>query len=239
MKHFSEPNFRDARGTVVGSINKLSVDERWERETPLFVDAIAKYLTPSTRAILDYGCGIGRISKKILEREQAVTITGVDASRVQIAHSLSYINDSRFSAVVPAELKGSFDLCFCIYVLQHVRAIDLRQTLWNIHSHLAPNALFIQCSSERRMSVRRDSGFFFDDRLLGVDLDAEIERLFEPVSDLFSREEIEKNVLLRKIMDGFDGNETADEDGNFGVVHRAKVYRKRDGGEDFWKLPSE
>jgi len=237
MSYFSEKDFRHARATVVGSINNLTVDERWEQETPLFVDAITKRMTPATQRILDYGCGIGRISKKLLAQDPRIVITGVDNSKVQLDHATSYIGDSRFTGVIPQDLEGSFDLCFCIYVLQHVRAIDLRQTLWNIHSHLAPDALFIHCSSVRRMSVRRDAPFFFDDRFLGVELEKEIEHLFTPVEDIFSREEIENNLVLRRVMDGFNGAENADEEGNFGVLHRGRVYRKRQVSEHYWKFP--
>ena len=137
MSYFDERDFRLARGTVVGTINQLSVDERWEQETPAFVDAILRHLPSDARTILDYGCGIGRLSKGLLARAPHCVVTGVDSSPTQIEHARGYLSDNRFTGSLPHQLEGCFDFGFCIYVLQHVRAIDLRPTLWNIHSHLA------------------------------------------------------------------------------------------------------
>jgi hypothetical protein len=87
------------------------------------------------------------------------------------------------------------------------------------------------------MSVRRDTGFFFDDRFLGVDLDQELEQLFEPIGELFSESEIEESLLLKRVMLGFNGATETDDNGDYGVVHRGKVYRKREVTVPYWKLP--
>jgi SAM-dependent methyltransferase len=237
MSYFDERDFRLARGTVVGTINQLSVDERWEQETPAFVDAILRHLPSDARSILDYGCGIGRLSKGVLARVPQCSVTGVDSSPTQIEHARGYLSDNRFTGSLPHQLEGCFDFGFCIYVLQHVRAIDLRPTLWNIHSHLAPGAVFVHCSSVRRMSVRRDTGFFFDDRFLGVDLEQELEQLFDPIGDLFSANEIEESLLLKRVMLGYNGANETDDNGDYGVVHRGKVYRKREVPVPYWKIP--
>jgi SAM-dependent methyltransferase len=237
MKYFEPHLFELAQHTVVGAINNLSCEERWTKETPLFADAIVRLLQSPTERILDYGCGIGRMSKEILARQPGYTLVGVDNSPVQLQHARTYVADQRFSAVIPHELSGQFDTAFSLYVLQHVRAVDLRQAIERIHAHLRPDGLFIQCCSKRRMSVRDDQGVFFDDRFLGVDVEKEIERLFTPIGDLFTPEEIAQNDVLRRMVIGFDDRPEPDDDGAWGDPHPAKVYRRKPISVPYWCLP--
>lgn len=239
MSYFEPPHFELARHTVVGAINSLSCDERWIQETPLFADAIIRRLSASDVRILDYGCGVGRMSKEILSRNPEYSLVGVDSSPVQLKHAENYVADKRFAAVVPHELTGEFDVAFSLYVLQHVRAVDLRQTIERIHAHLRPDGLFIQCCSKRRMSVRNDHGVFFDDRFLGVDIDREIERLFTPVGDLFTAEELQNNAVLRKMIIGIDGRLEPDDNGQWGDPHPARVYHRKDLTIPYCNIPFE
>jgi len=237
MSYFKNPHFTDARNTVVGRINALTVDERWELETTLFVDALLKYIPPGPSAILDYGCGIGRVSKEILARDTKCTIVGVDNSDVQLAHATDYIQDSRFKGALPHEVEGRFDFAFSLYVLQHVRAVHLRQALQIIHANLAPGGLFVHCGSEHRMAVRDDAPRFCNDSFLGVDVLNEIELLFESVGDLFSEEEIQREPVLRKIVLGRTGEEDPDTLEALGEPHPARIFRRRDIKVPYWRLP--
>lgn len=237
MNYFKNPDFLKARGTVVGDINCLSVDERWVQETKLFGDAILRHIPQGPCAILDYGCGIGRVSKEILSRHPSCTIMGIDNSEVQLAHAYSYVGGDRFLTGIPEQVEGHFDFAFSLYVLQHVRALHLRQALQIIHAHLKPGGLFVQCCSERRMAVRSDADKFFDDRFLGVDLWSEIEHLFEPVGDLFTPQEIQQEPVLRKIVLGETGEEEPGSAEVFGDPHPARIYRRRDLTKPYWLLP--
>ena len=237
MNYFSNPNFVDARGTVVGDINTVSVDERWEHETALFADALLKHLPQGPCAILDYGCGIGRVSKELLRRHPQCTIVGVDNSEVQLLHARSYIQDSRFTAALPNQIEGTFDFAFSLYVLQHVRALHLRQALQIIHAHLAPGSLFIQGCSTHRMAVRNDAPRFLDDAFLGVNVFEEIELLFDPLGDLFTHQDFEREPLLRKIILGETGEEEPESNEVCGEPHPTKIYRRRELEIPYWHLP--
>lgn len=237
MTYFRNPDFTQARATVVGDINYLSVDERWERETSLFVDAMLRYIPSGPCKILDYGCGIGRVSKEILVRHADCAIMGADNSEVQLAHAYSYIQEPRFTGVVPHMVEGPFDFAFSFFVLQHVKAVHLRQAIQIIHANLAPGGLFVHCCSEHRMAVRVDAHRFLDDSFLGVNVSSELELLFEPIGNLFTEQELKEHVLLRKIVLGETGFEEHGSAEVLGEPHPARVYRRRDLTAPYWRLP--
>lgn len=237
MNYFKQPEFKSARNTVVGDINGISVEERWERETGLFADAILRHMPDGPCAVLDYGCGIGRMSKAILAQRQDCRIMGADNSDVQIAHATSYIQDPRFTGVLPHLVEGPFDFAFSLYVLQHVKAVHLRQAIQIIHANLAPGSLFVHCCSEHRMAVRTDADRFLDDGFLGAHVSSEIELLFEPIGDLFTAKELEEHTLLRRIILGETGYEELGSSEVLGEPHPARVYRRRDINPPYWRLP--
>lgn len=237
MNYFKRPDFKGARSTVVGDINGISVEERWERETELFADAILRHMPDGSCTVLDYGCGIGRMSKAILAQRKDCRITGADNSDVQIAHATSYIQDPRFTGVLPHLVEGSFDFAFSLYVLQHVKAVHLRQAIQIIHTNLAPGSLFVHCCSEHRMAVRIDADRFSDDGFLGAHVSSEIELLFEPIGDLFTASELREHTLLRRIILGETGYEEHGSAEVLGEPHPARVYRRRDIDTPYWRLP--
>lgn len=222
MEHrlFKPRTFEEGKHEVVGDCNGFTMQERWKRETPLFAQAILSFAKTHCR-ILDYGCGVGRLAKGILDIDtKEVYIDGTDDSHDMRFQSSLYVNHPRYNAYPPRDLEGLYQVIYCVYVLQHVPAIEIREILARIHSHLAPEGHFIYCSSDYRMAIRFDSPAFFDDRFLGVNLQKEIERYFEPTMQLFSEEDIADHEILQRMVAGSGG----------GLPHPAMVYRKRDLG---------
>lgn len=239
MEHslFKERTFRDACQSVVGSCNGFSYTERWEKETPDFVRAILQQTSVATPRLLDYGCGVGRLAREVILQHSTATIVGIDESPVQQQHARDYVDSDRFTTCFPHEAVGSFDLIYCVYVLQHIPALDLRGAIARIHHRLKPEGIFVYCSSDARMSVRWDSQSFFDDRFLGVNIRAEVEKLFEPVGDLFNKEILQANPLLHRMilgcdvgMDGLGTNPT-------GLAHPAIVYKPRAITDQYFDIP--
>jgi len=237
MNYFRNPDFTGARTTVVGDINGIGVDERWHRETELFAEAILRKIPQGSCTVLDYGCGIGRMSKAILTERADCRIVGTDNSDVQIQHATSYIQDPRFTGVLPHLVEGPFQFAFSLYVLQHVKAVHLRQAIQIIHANLAPGSLFVNCCSEHRMAVRTDANRFLDDGFLGAHVASEIELLFEPLGDLFTLNDLQQHTLLRRIVLGETGYEEQGSSEVLGEPHPARVYRRRDIPTPYWRLP--
>ena len=227
MEHnlFKPQNFVDGQNAVVGDCNGFTMAQRYEVETPLFAKAIKSCITTRNSGgyglVLDYGCGVGRLAKAVASREEKISVKGVDASQEMMNLASQNVGDPYiFQTMKPQDLAGldyKFNVAYCIYVLQHVPSIEIREILQRIHFSLADDGLFIYCSSDYRMAIRFDGQGFFDDRFLGIDLQAEVERYFDKVGPLFSDQTLRENELLRKMVKG-DAT---------GLAHPAFIYKKK------------
>jgi len=226
---FKAQNFEDGRNQVVGDCNGLTMDERYRLETPLFARAILGTTLPAdvngAVNILDYGCGVGRLAKELLKRNSQIKVYGVDASPEMLELAKQNCNSDRFIPVLPHEFLKlpKMDLAYCVYVLQHVPAVELRGIIERIHLSLHSNAPFVFCSSDYRMAIRFDGQGFCDDRFLGVDIRHEIERLFELKHNLFTVVDFANNPVLRTMVQGEGG----------GLAHPASVFIPRQIVDDY------
>ncbi len=216
-KLFKPATFEEGMETVVGACNGMTREERWKQETPAFAQEILRLLPPEATTILDYGCGVGRVAKEILKQNALVKVIGVDDSEQEMALAREYVNAARFTTKKPHELNEPIDLAYCVYVFQHLPAVEIREVLQRIHHHLRDDGYFIYCSSDYRMAIRFDQPGFEDDRRLGVNLRREINRYFVPYRDLFSSETLAATPALKRMIEG----------GNGGLAHPALVFRKR------------
>jgi len=221
MEHnlFKPKGFNEAQHAVVGDCNGFTMQQRWEAETPDFAKSIIQNLQGDK--ILDYGCGVGRIAKEILnkiDRDKEIKLLGVDRSSEMLLEAKKYVNNINFDTSLPEFIDkvvtSKFDLAYCVYVLQHVPSIEIREILSRIHYNLKDDGIFVYCSSDYRMCIRYDGKGFFDDRFLGVNLQEEISRYFDYVGELFTDEELNSNTILNTMIKG-------------GLQHPAKVYKKR------------
>ena len=216
MEHklFKPKGFEEGKHAVVGDCNGITMNQRWEHETPLFTTAILGHVK-SNEKILDYGCGVGRLAKEVLKQNSACHVIGTDDSEDMLKESVQYVESDRYKALLPRELKGNqFDLAYCVYVLQHVPAIKIRDILSRIHYYLKDEGTFVYCSSDYRMCIRYDQPGFFDDRFLGVDLQEEISRLFVKQGPLFGDATLDSHPILNKMI-------------RTGLKHPAIVYKKK------------
>jgi len=219
---FKPKNLEEGKNAVVGDCNGFTMEQRWGAETPAFAEKILRFARREAE-ILDYGCGVGRIAKEILEQNNTVYIIGIDTSLEMVDKAYGYVaSEDRFIPRVISEFdvkdkEKKFDIAYCVYVLQHAPAIEIREILSRIYSHLKDDGFFIYCSSDYRMAIRFDGKGFFDDRFLGVNLQEEIERFFDKIEPLFSEEDFKDNYILKKMITGCDN----------GLAHPAFVYKKK------------
>jgi 2-polyprenyl-3-methyl-5-hydroxy-6-metoxy-1,4-benzoquinol methylase len=102
-------------------------DERWERETPYLTDLITEKCGITERTtVLDYGCGIGRLAKTLIDRTGCFVV-GTDISYDMLALAVRYVASPRFVATPPnaLDLFYQFDVAISVWVLQHV--INLKE----------------------------------------------------------------------------------------------------------------
>lgn len=133
---FKPRSLEESKAMVVGDCNGIPTARRWEVETPIFGDIILKLLSidsnQSAMKILDFGCGSGRLAKYILEKNRKIKIIGVDNSPEMLLIAKNYVLSDRFETMRLEDFLGgdlSFPLGYCVYVLQHVPAIELREII--------------------------------------------------------------------------------------------------------------
>ena len=104
----------------------ITTEERWKKETPYLVEDIGKRLGigPDT-CVLDYGCGIGRIAKGLIDRF-GCRVVGVDCATSMRLLAPDYVLSERFTAWSPEVLEKMIekgfraDAAICLWVIQHV-----------------------------------------------------------------------------------------------------------------------
>ena len=158
------PHARDVILTGEGS--GADTDTRWERETPYVLELVREQVALGPRTlVLDYGCGIGRIAKAMIEATGCAVI-GVDISPGMRALAVDYVASDRFVVVSP----GQYDLlvgaglrvqaAIAIWVLQHcfAPADDIARIGRGLG---ADGRLFVLNMPKRAVPAVRDGKSFF------------------------------------------------------------------------------
>lgn len=171
---FNTYTLDDAKAIILTPEAGMTTEDRWRRETD---DLEARlFIRHDARGArwLDYGCGIGRMSKVLLRYAEAVV--GADISPAMLDLAKNYVNDPvRFFTTTPDRLSAgqphAYDGIIAFWVLQHVKdpEIDIRR-LWRA---LKPDGrLYVLNRRNRCVPV---VGGWHDD---GKDIAAELNRGF-------------------------------------------------------------
>lgn len=125
---FDQPTLADAKYIVLSPEEGKSVDDRWYTETPHLTDLVMKHLGLTKESVLlDYGCGVGRMAKPLIDATQCRVI-GVDISPNMRAFAAHYVNSQRFVAcgfdALPLFGEGCCDGALAIWVLQHCPDVE-------------------------------------------------------------------------------------------------------------------
>lgn len=121
---FNVVNRSGAMNIILTPQSGMDSQQRWDTETPHLFNLITKHtdVGPECR-VLDYGCGIGRLSRELIARLNA-SVVGVDISWSMRALAMDYVRSDKFFVCSPDWLdillrSLSFDLALAIWVLQH------------------------------------------------------------------------------------------------------------------------
>jgi SAM-dependent methyltransferase len=170
----------EARRIILTPEAGTTTDSRWQLETPYLVDRIAEHFALSSQhVVLDYGCGLGRMAKALVERFDCWAI-GVDISASMRQLAPGYVRSSRFSVISPQVLDMLIargfraDLALAIWVIQH--AARAAPEVDRLARALAPNGGLFVANNVRR-AVPTDQGWADD----GVDVAALIAGAFQPL----------------------------------------------------------
>lgn len=95
--------------------------KKFDNETNFLINTIAEQniLNPGS-IVLDFGCGMGRVSKKLIERFDC-NVIGVDISVSMLTFANIYVSKPRkFKSMTSYTVPNTIDVVISTFVLQHV-----------------------------------------------------------------------------------------------------------------------
>jgi SAM-dependent methyltransferase len=129
-------------------------ETRWALETPYSLELISNSFPVSPgMLVLDYGCGIGRMAKAMIE-QFGCNVIGVDISHTMRAMAADYVRSDRFIAVSPQQLDIltqaglKTNAAISIWVLQHCLAPQ--DDIARIRASLNPGGDFFVMNMPKR-----------------------------------------------------------------------------------------
>ena len=123
---------------------------KFDNETNYLVEKIADAISiKDTDTVLDFGCGMGRVSKKLIEQFNC-NVIGMDISDSMKTFAKLYVSSpQKFQTTVQLPEANSIDTALAILVLQHVE--NPKQEIENIVNSLKPNGYFILLNEDNRL----------------------------------------------------------------------------------------
>ena len=122
---FNVRNLDEAKRIILTPEPHTTTEERWEKETPYLVQQIGSLLKLNEHSlVLDYGCGVGRVAKGLIEHF-GCSVIGVDFSLPMRQLAPGYVDSNRFFVLAPESFDHLLarglrvDHAFSIWVLQH------------------------------------------------------------------------------------------------------------------------
>src|SRR5436853_1197366 len=94
---FDADNLETAKKVILSAVPNMTTSERWEVETSNLVAEIGRVMDLNADScLLDYGCGIGRVAKALIQR-YGCAVVGVDISAQMRGFAVEYVSSDRFA----------------------------------------------------------------------------------------------------------------------------------------------
>lgn len=149
-KVFEVNTIEDAKAIILTEERGATTNQRWETETPYILELIAKHCKLNEKSlVLDFGCGIGRIAKALIEKYNCKVI-GVDNSQMTKL-AVEYVDSDNFTPVIAEDFNPQdfkCDLAVAVWVLQHCK--DPIVEVQKIKQSLKPKGRFFVANNKGR-----------------------------------------------------------------------------------------
>jgi cyclopropane fatty-acyl-phospholipid synthase-like methyltransferase len=141
----------DQAKSIILTPEDSTTEERWEKETPYLADEATSFfgLGPDM-IVLDYGCGVGRMAKALIERS-GCTVIGVDISQPMRQLAPAYVEDDRFAICARPALESMIasglrvDAAIAVWILQHCPNVE--EEIAVIDAALKPGGQLFVCNN--------------------------------------------------------------------------------------------
>lgn len=176
---FDCANIDAAKRIILMPEQGLSTEERWGRETEWLLPRLK--LDDAPGLLADYGCGIGRVSKSLVQH----AVIGVDISPTMRQQAVEYVDRPDFCSMSPvmfAVMVGNglkVSAIIAIWTLQHIPMV--KGALQLIAQALPPGGtLYTLDRDTRYIPVTDETGFgWMDD---GLKIEQELRTNFNIVT---------------------------------------------------------
>jgi len=167
---FNQPTEDAARHVILTNYAGFTCEERWEVETVEEVAAL-KNLIPKKARVCDFGIGIGRISKGLLEEMPGINILGVESCDKMLEYSKVYVPkklQKRLELVRYGDIgdikTNSVDFAFAIYVLQHIPSEGLESAVLELNRIIKPEGSLYLLNTDKFRAVPMGNPTWYNDR---------------------------------------------------------------------------
>lgn len=123
---FTPKDLEDAKRIVLG-YGDFETTHKWELETAWARDLfVSKQFLNRNSVVLDWGCGVGRLSKMMIDTFEC-SVIGVDFNKKMLEYAQPYVNSDKFLPMTVEEFSNSTIKCtnaIAVWALQHSIHVD-------------------------------------------------------------------------------------------------------------------
>lgn len=174
---FFKPKDIEHAKRIILTREDTTTEKRWELETAWQTKVLGA-LTNINRdsCVLDWGCGIGRLSKSII-KEYNCSVYGVDIQQQMLEYAGDYVNDEKFTPILYQNIeeikRRKYSHIISVWVLQH--SINVKNEIKIMHECLEDAGRILIVENHKK--VIPDHNYYYDD---GVSVMECLKEYFEP-----------------------------------------------------------